>query len=154
MYSQQMFNEYDQSTSTCGPKTGCSALCRSWGFVAYLPAANAEQEAHDIALLLLLKLLEVLVGTHLRRECMSATAVWCLGMESQNIGRKAVSHHSILPCSQCLLLDFSMQCFVPCRCWRGAVGGVRRCRRGLQSPKALELDFTKFVCGSWHALTA
>ena len=33
--------------------------------LAYLPAAHAEQEAHHIALLLLLKLLEVLVGAHL-----------------------------------------------------------------------------------------
>ena len=33
--------------------------------VSYLPAANTEQEAHDIALLLLLQLLEVLVGAHL-----------------------------------------------------------------------------------------
>ena len=33
--------------------------------MAYLPAANAKQEAHDIALLLLLELLEVLVGAHL-----------------------------------------------------------------------------------------
>ena len=61
MYSQQMFNEYDQDTSTR------SAICRSWVVgVSYLPAAHAEQEAHNIALLLLLKLLEVLVRTHLR----------------------------------------------------------------------------------------
>jgi hypothetical protein len=33
--------------------------------VSYLPAANAEQKAHDIALLLLLQLFEVLVGAHL-----------------------------------------------------------------------------------------
>lgn len=60
MYSQQMFNEYNQDTSTR------SAICRSWYVgVSYLPAAHAEQEAHYIALLLLLKLLEVLVGTHL-----------------------------------------------------------------------------------------
>ena len=61
MYSQQMFNEYDQSTGSCH----CNALCRSWVVVAYLPAAHAEQEAHHIALLLLLKLLEVFVGAHL-----------------------------------------------------------------------------------------
>ena len=62
MYSQQMFNEYDQSTSNCFH----NAICRSCRGLAYLPAAHAEQEAHDIALLLLLKLLEVLVGAHLR----------------------------------------------------------------------------------------
>lgn len=59
MYSQQMFNEYNQDTGTW------SALCRSWDVVSYLPAAHAEQEAHHIGLLLLLKLLEVFVGTHL-----------------------------------------------------------------------------------------
>lgn len=58
-----MFNEYDQSTGNANGK----ALCRSWCVgMAYLPAAHAEQEAHDIALLLLLQLLEILVGTHLR----------------------------------------------------------------------------------------
>lgn len=61
MYSQQMFNEYDQGTGTG------SALCRSWNVgSSYLPAAHAEQEAHHIGLLLLLELLEVLVGTHLQ----------------------------------------------------------------------------------------
>jgi hypothetical protein len=55
-----MFNEYDQSTGIAHD----NALCRSW-CLAYLPAAHAEQEAHHIALLLLLKLLEVLVGAHL-----------------------------------------------------------------------------------------
>jgi hypothetical protein len=44
-----------------------SALCRSFG-QTHLPAANAKQEAHDIALLLLLELLEILVGTHLRPQ--------------------------------------------------------------------------------------
>lgn len=46
---------------------GRSVLCRSFSGVgvSYLPAANAEQEAHNIALLLLLQLLEVLVGAHL-----------------------------------------------------------------------------------------
>ena len=61
MYSQQMFNEYDQSTGN----NLSIALCRSWLWMAYLPAANAEQEFHYIALLLLVKLLEVLVGAHL-----------------------------------------------------------------------------------------
>ena len=61
MYSQQMFNEYDQSTGIGFHH----ALCRSCWVLAYLPAAHAEQEAHHIALLLLLKLLEVLVGAHL-----------------------------------------------------------------------------------------
>ena len=40
------------------------AICRS-RWCAYLPAAHAKQEFHHIALLLLLKLLEVLVGAHL-----------------------------------------------------------------------------------------
>ena len=62
MYSQRMFNEYDQSTGAGFRR----ALCRSWMVQAYLPAAHALQEAHHIALLLLLKLLEVFVGTHLR----------------------------------------------------------------------------------------
>jgi hypothetical protein len=46
---------------------GRSVICRSFSgdYVSYLPAANAEQKAHDIALLLLLQLLEVLVGAHL-----------------------------------------------------------------------------------------
>jgi hypothetical protein len=46
---------------------GRSVICRSFSGdgVSYLPAANAEQKAHDIALLLLLQLLEVLVGAHL-----------------------------------------------------------------------------------------
>ena len=57
-----MFNEYAQDTSMFGEE---HAICRSWICVSYLPAANAEQEAHDIALLLLLQLLEILVGTHL-----------------------------------------------------------------------------------------
>lgn len=57
-----MFNEYAQDTSTFGEEY---AICRSWGCASYLPAANAKQEAHDIALLLLLQLLEILVGTHL-----------------------------------------------------------------------------------------
>ena len=61
MYSQRMFNEYDQSTGVGFRR----ALCSSWMVQAYLPAAHALQEAHHIALLLLLKLLEVLVGTHL-----------------------------------------------------------------------------------------
>ena len=56
-----MFNEYDQSTGTCD-----GTICRSYLGLAYLPAAHAEQEAHDIALLLLLKLLEVLVSAHLQ----------------------------------------------------------------------------------------
>lgn len=43
-----------------------AAICRSWGLLlAYLPAANAKQKFHHIALLLFLKLLEVLVGAHL-----------------------------------------------------------------------------------------
>ena len=64
MYSQLMFNEYNQDTSHSQPVL--EAICRSgvWD-CAYLPAANAEQKAHDIALLLLLQLLEVLVGAHL-----------------------------------------------------------------------------------------
>lgn len=35
------------------------------GFSAYLPAAHAQKEAHHIGLLLLLKLLDILEGTHL-----------------------------------------------------------------------------------------
>lgn len=61
MYSQQMFNEYDQGTGKDLQVALQSAICRS----TYLPAANAKQEAHDIALLLLLKLLEIFVSTHL-----------------------------------------------------------------------------------------
>ena len=66
MYSQQMFNEYDQSTGIRK-----KALCCSCWKRAYLPAAYTEQEAHHIALLLFLKLLEVLVGTHLKRQYIS-----------------------------------------------------------------------------------
>lgn len=42
---------------------------------AYLPAANAEQKAHNIALLLLRELLEILVGAHLCRKAESAIYV-------------------------------------------------------------------------------
>jgi len=42
---------------------------------AYLPAANAEQEAHDIALLLLRELLEVLVGAHLWAKVLALVCV-------------------------------------------------------------------------------
>lgn len=59
MYSQQVFNEYDQGTDAQ------SILCRSFDCGAYLPASDTKQEADDIRLLLLLKLLEILVCTHL-----------------------------------------------------------------------------------------
>jgi len=36
--------------------------------LSYLPAAHTEKEAEDIALLLLLKFLDVLEGTHLYLE--------------------------------------------------------------------------------------
>ena len=70
MYSQLMFNEYDQGTDTAKDSIciymSRQVICCSGGRVlAYLPAAHTEQEAHDIALLLLLKLLEVFVGAHL-----------------------------------------------------------------------------------------
>ena len=73
MYSQLMFNEYNQDTSQSQPKL--ETICRSgvWDR-AYLPAANAKQKSHDIALLLLLQLFEILVGTHLWWKKMLAGA--------------------------------------------------------------------------------
>jgi hypothetical protein len=56
-----MFNEYSKTQTD---EASYVALFSGVG-VSYLPAANTEQEAHDIALLLLLQLLEVLVGAHL-----------------------------------------------------------------------------------------
>jgi len=41
-----------------------SSLERAFLSTTNLPAANAEKEANDIALLLLLKLFEVLKGSH------------------------------------------------------------------------------------------
>jgi len=56
-------------------RSGCSGVG-----MAYLPAANAKQEAHDIALLLLLELLEILVGAHLcvmlANAALVAVSVW------------------------------------------------------------------------------
>ena len=45
-------------------------------FSTYFPAANAEKEAHHIGLLLLLKFLDILEGTHLdcRQEKSVSTA--------------------------------------------------------------------------------
>lgn len=60
-----MFNEYPKTQTA-----EASYVALSGDGVSYLPAANAEQEAHDIALLLLLELLEVLVGAHL-------CEMWC-----------------------------------------------------------------------------
>ena len=59
-----MFNEYDQSTGRCEEGLA-KAICRSCSGLAYLPAAHTKQEAHHIALLLLVELLEVFVGAHL-----------------------------------------------------------------------------------------
>lgn len=59
MYSQQ------SSTSTLKTHALVCAFVSLIRFSTHLPAANAKQEAHDIALLLLLKFLEILVGTHL-----------------------------------------------------------------------------------------
>lgn len=51
-------------------------LCRSGGCIGpYLPAAHAKQEAHNIALLLLLQLLEVLVGAHLCEEMLACRSL-------------------------------------------------------------------------------
>ena len=73
----QLAELYESTLSKCSTSTiktqtlGEEVLCRSFssfsseGVRSYLPAANAEQEAHDIALLLLLQLLEVFVGAHL-----------------------------------------------------------------------------------------
>jgi hypothetical protein len=55
-----MFNEYSQGIGTL-----CTSCHSSGAYGAYLPASNAEQEADDIRLLLLLQLLEILVSTHL-----------------------------------------------------------------------------------------
>lgn len=66
----QLAELYESTLSKCStstPRHRREVLCRSFSGdgVSYLPAANAEQEAHNIALLLLLQLLEVLVGAHL-----------------------------------------------------------------------------------------
>jgi hypothetical protein len=67
----QLAELYESTLSKCSTSTPkhrrSSVLCRSFSGVgvSYLPAANAEQKAHHIALLLLLQLLEVLVGAHL-----------------------------------------------------------------------------------------
>ena len=65
-----MFNEYPKTQTN---EASYVALFSGVG-VSYLPAANTEQEAHDIALLLLLQLLEVLVGAHLCKDAILANA--------------------------------------------------------------------------------
>lgn len=76
MHSQQMFNECIARTwQVVAPLTTIPTvterICRQRSdheplstFSTNLPAANAEKEANDIALLLLGKLLEVLKGAH------------------------------------------------------------------------------------------
>ena len=81
MHSQQMFNEciartgrvvvpFIDEISTRGQSSISSRNHHKppstvfEGALTNLPAANAEKEANDIALLLLGKLLEVLKGTH------------------------------------------------------------------------------------------
>lgn len=81
--SAYALNKYDQDTewpSHCDfslPRVlwkDHSYAARGVGVVgfSYLPAANAEQKAHDIALLLFGELLEVLVGAHLQQIQQSA----------------------------------------------------------------------------------
>ena len=102
-----MFNEYAQDTSMFGEE---HAICRSWICVSYLPAANAEQEAHDIALLLLLQLLEILVGTHLFAVLATAfcsnfsSKVWCSREARSKCHCVAIFHHDIQCPSPDLLL--------------------------------------------------
>lgn len=65
---------YSQQCSTSTLKTHALAcFCVAHSVSTHLPAANAKQEAHDIALLLLLKLLEILVGTHLWPQLVNAS---------------------------------------------------------------------------------
>ncbi len=46
-----------------------------------LPAANAEKEAEHIALLLLLKFLEIFEGTHFRDSAVEVSLDWEFGVE-------------------------------------------------------------------------
>lgn len=62
---------------------GC-VCCKRIGS-SYLPASDTEKEAEDIRLLLLLKLLDVLEGTHLQGECQ-------LGSQTESKWKRRVGH--------------------------------------------------------------
>jgi hypothetical protein len=76
-------NRRSRARADCPPST----LEKNHGCLTYFPAANSEKEGNDIRLLLLLKLFDVLEGTHL--GCLSRKTVEVSEKERQTKELKA-----------------------------------------------------------------